>query len=104
MLFHEQNAAVCLKATSRLKRYEDEPELMQGCVLVRASESDCFRKDTIVQADNLFPVRHSFLQEDTCIIGQLPQDFHEKIVAAIKVNIVLEPRRKQRLLQELSKG
>jgi hypothetical protein len=92
-----------VKATSQVALYLNDPEQMAGCVFYRAGEA-CFHQDTIVQPDNLFLIPYAQLRGPSCVIGQLPEDFHGKLVQAIRVSIKLDANRRQRLLAMLGES
>ena len=87
-----------MKATSQVALYLNDPEQMAGSVFYRARES-CFRQDTVVQPDNLFLIPYSRLKNPSCVIGQLPTDFHGRLVSAIRASIKLDANRRAKLLE-----
>jgi len=103
VLFHERDAAVCMKATSQTGLYRNNPELMAGCVLYRAGEVRAFSTETVIQADNLFAIFHKDLCDPNRVVGPLPADFHEKIMAAIRSSVRLDENWKRKLLSKLEK-
>jgi hypothetical protein len=87
-----------MKATSQVALYLNDPEQLAGCVFYRAEEV-CFLRDTVVQPDNLFPIQHAQLRDHpSCVVGKLPDDFHSKLVQAIRSSIKLDSNRRGRLL------
>ncbi len=97
---HRQGHALTMKATSQVALYQNDPEQMAGCVFYRAGEV-CFHLDTVVQPDNLFMIQHANLRDPACVIGQLPADFHGKLVQAIRASIKLDANRRRVLLEML---
>jgi hypothetical protein len=100
---HQRGHALVMKATSQVALYLNDPEQMAGCVFYRAGEA-CFHVDTIIQPDNLFMIRHAQLRKPSCVIGELPEDFHGKIVQAIRASIKLDANRQRGLLAMLGAG
>lgn len=92
-----------MKATSQVALYLNDPEQLAGCVFYRAGEV-CFLLDTVVQPDNLFLIQHAQLREPSCVVGRLPDDFHGKLVQAIRSSIKLDSNRRRRLLRLLGEG
>ena len=92
-----------MKATSQVALYLNDPEQMAGCVFYRAGEV-CFHQATVVQPDNLFAIPHAQLRDQSCVIGRLPDDFHAKLVQAIRASIKLDANRQRRLLEMLVEG
>ena len=100
---HKQGHAVTMKATSEVALYLSDPEQMAGCVYYRAGEA-CFHKNTVVQPDNLFMIPHTKLRDRSCVIGHLPPDFHNRLVAAIRASIKLPKARRRGLLEMLGEA
>jgi hypothetical protein len=100
---HQRGHALTMKATSQVALYLNDPEQMAGCVFYGAGEA-CFHLDTVVQPDNLFMIKYAQLRKPSCVIGQLPEDFHGKLVQAIRASIGLDANRQRMLLAMLGEG
>ncbi len=98
VLGHAQGHAICLKATSNTSLYLNNPERMAGCVYYKAGELSCFKRDTIVQPDNQFPVAHSRIDCAERVLGKLPSDFPQKLRTAIENSSTMTENRKRSIL------
>jgi len=87
-----------VKATSNLELYVNDAQRHAGTVHYRAGET-VFRHATVIEPDNVFAVDHRKLQDPRRVVGQLPGDFHAKLVAAILASIMLSPERQVGLLR-----
>jgi hypothetical protein len=79
----------CLKATSQIKRYSADAELMAGCVSYEKGELSFFQLDTVIDPSNFITMLHKTLQREAGrrryrIEGKMPNDFHEQIANAIR--------------------
>ena len=106
VLGHRNDHLICIKTTSKTDLYRNNPEMRNGCVWYDAYEVDVFRKDTIIQPDNPFPLpygnlRMSAMRHELQICGRLPDDFEQKLTAAIGASKTLAPARKANLLNLL---
>jgi len=93
----------CLKITSNTKLYERTPEMLASCVLYQAGEVSFLPEKSAVQPDNWFPIGHAHFQRHAAkheyrIEGKMPDDFHDKLVAAIKNSCLLKPKKAAELL------
>ena len=100
LAFHEMDCAVCVKATSNVALYVNNPEKMAGAVLMKSGAYPFFPKDTVIQPDNLFAVKHSRIAPEM-VIGLLPESFRAELVDAINNSITMAENRRQKLLLEL---
>jgi hypothetical protein len=93
----------CLKATSKTKLYETTPEKLASCVLYQANELQFFNKKTAIQPDESFNisyehfVRYSKLNK-FFYVGNMPDDFHARLVLAIKNSCLLSGKQANELL------
>ena len=106
VISHIQEFAFCIKATSKVSLYINNPQMLAGCVLYRAGECDCFECDTAVQPDNQVPIRHADISSshergELQILGTMPEDFKERLRAAANNSFRIVPRERNRLLQFL---
>lgn len=91
-----------MKATSQVALYKNNADMMASCVFYKAGEA-MFERDTAVQPDNQFPVPHADIAKANRtgtfrLLGQLPKDFHERLVQATKSSVRATPAQKKRLL------
>lgn len=108
VLGHLGGYAICLKATSQVKIYINNRELMVGCVYYKAGELKAFSKDTVIQPDNQIPIAHDYLiqserNKSLDILGIMPADFRSKLKKAISDSLTMSEREKLRLLKILGK-
>ena len=99
ILGHYDNAAFCIKATSRTAFYDNNPDKMCGCVCYEALEVDFFRKRTIIEPDNQFEIPHCQLvvHQDRGaleVVGRLADDFGQRLKTAIANSQTLDRRRR----------
>ena len=83
-------------------------EILKGCVFYKVGES-LFEKDTVVDPSNIFTPSHNKLNEEAAkgryrIIGKMPDDFHGRLVAAIRASRKLEPKKKAKLLEAIGES
>lgn len=93
----------CIRATSQLQRFLADKALFAACVFYKARALQFFDVDTIIDPSNYITMRHSTLASEAKkgryrIEGKMPQDFHKKIVDAIRKHPVIEPKNKAILL------
>jgi len=98
--------AICLKATSQIEAYINNPRRMAGVVFYRAGAVPFFEKDTIIQPDNQFPIPHYDLirqhaSGDAKILGVLPGDFPSNLASAVRASVTITPREQRRILEIL---
>lgn len=96
---HGDRHAICLKATSKTAIYRNNPDKMAGCVYLKAAEVAFFREDTVIQPDNQFPVPHSSLEDESRILGSLPEDFQGRLIRAVESSSTIPTSRKRSLLE-----
>jgi len=97
--------AICIKATSQVTVYKNNPDKMCGCVYYRAGLVPCFPVDTVIQPDNQIPIAHKALV-DAHFDGALecfdsPPGFEELLRMAVADSMTMSKRLKQRLLDIL---
>jgi hypothetical protein len=95
---------MCIKATSHIERFRADKALWDACVFYKKGTLPFFRLDTIVDPSNFIPMLHSTLKAEADkgryrIEGKMPEDFHKKIVEAIRKHPVIEPKKKSVLLE-----
>ena len=106
IISHKEGHAICLKASSKVARYLADSELLNGVVFYKAAEVSSFEKDTVIQPDNQFPIAHSDLlrhhqSRQLTILGEMPPDFREKLLAATDQSSTMSERTKGRLRSAL---
>jgi hypothetical protein len=109
VLGHKAGHAICIKATSRMDFYRNNPEKLAGCVLYGAGEVSQFGEETVIQPDNQFPIPHAELQDlydkgGLDLLGTLSMDFEAKLKTAIENSTTLNERELARLLSFLGSG
>jgi hypothetical protein len=92
--------AFCLKVTSNVARYESDPQLLKGCVLVPEKALPFFPVKSVIQPDNLMPLSHEKLLSlgnsgQFRLEGQLPVEYETKLIAAIDACKTLNPKKKK---------
>jgi hypothetical protein len=100
----EDEIVFCIKATSKVARYQNDPEQMDGCVYYRARTLAFFPVDTAIQPDNGLPLAHSRLgafarARKYRVEGKMPAEFHNQLVSAITNSITLKPKAQRVLLR-----
>ncbi len=103
VLGHRQGHAICLKATSNVEVYKNNPEKLAGCIFYKGGETNAFPQETVVQPDNPAPISHAHLvamhqKKALEVCGQLPSDFVSRLTAAIEESTTLNDQQKERLL------
>jgi hypothetical protein len=93
----------CIKATSRIARFENDPDLLKGVVLYEQRTIPFFTERTVVDPDSKLDIDHSHLKDQSRknrfrVAGKMPEDFHERLVKAIKDSDQLAPKIKRELL------
>ena len=99
---------VCIKATSKADAYDNNPEKMLGAVCYEVGKA-CFDVRTVVEPDNPLPISHQDIVRHNrsrafAVIGALPADFHERLVAAIKASVTMSQSRKSSMLTKIGAG
>ncbi len=95
---------MCIKATSRTQRFQGDKSLLNCCISYKAGELPFFPLDTIIDPSNFIPMLHATLSAEATqgryrIEGKMPEDFHKKLIQAIKGHPTIEPKTKQILLE-----
>lgn len=108
VLGHQKGHAICLKATSKVDVYKNNPEKLAGCVFYKAGEVEIFPEETAIQPDNQIPIPHTHLlmmhgKGALEWLGSLPADFETKLRAAIDNSTTLDDRQISRLLDLLGR-
>jgi hypothetical protein len=93
----------CLKTTSNVEFYERTPELLASCVIYEADGTELFSKRMAVQPDNSFNIAYEHFERYAArnkfkVMGTMPDDFHGKLVAAIKASSLMSVKQKNELL------
>jgi hypothetical protein len=106
VLGHRNGFAICLKATSNVELYKNNPEKLAGCVFYKSGEIPLFNQDTAIQPDNQVPIPHAHIaamheKKALKVLGNLPADFVSKLTLAIENSTTLDDRKKERLLEIL---
>jgi hypothetical protein len=106
LICHEKLFAVCFKATSQTTLYDNNKEMRSGVVYYKAGELSYFSMNTAIQPDNAHPIPHAHIAQchanaSLKLLGQMPTDFHDKLVAAVKASITLSEDRKQSILSRI---
>jgi hypothetical protein len=101
VLAHAHGYAICIKTTTKVSLYKNNPSKMIGCIYFNAGEVPCFPEETIVQPDNQIPIEHSHIL-DSHIRGQvqvhiLPAEFPAKLREAVKKSETLTGRQRKRI-------
>lgn len=97
----EVGALACMKATSKTQIYKNSREKLAGAVLYPAGSVSAFALETVIQPNNLFPIPYSEIGDSVCVVGQMPADFHEKLLRAIKDSNDLTENCRRMLLRDL---
>jgi hypothetical protein len=105
-LCNEQNSALCLKTTSKVVLFLNDQTLMSGVVFYPKGELDIFELDTAVQPDNLHPIAHTDIQRSISmgsfeLLGTMPSDFRDKLIAAVNASKTMKPERKRNILARI---
>jgi len=79
---------------------------MKGAIFYPAGSTSFFPKDTVVQPDNLFPIRHDEIQRQHFkgifkIMGVMPKAFLENLRTATLSSDTMSPNQQRRLLEML---
>jgi hypothetical protein len=108
VLGHRNGFAICLKATSNVELYKNNPEKLAGCVFYKGGEISLFREDTAIQPDNQVPIPHAHIADmhqkmALKLLGSLPADFVTKLILAIENSTTLDDREKERIMEILQR-
>jgi hypothetical protein len=98
--------AICIKTTSNEVLYGSDARRRQGCVHYAPGTLACFPLSTYVEPDNQFPISHTAIrlahQAGQFESHPLPDDFEQRLCAAIRASITLSQREKLRLAEYVS--
>lgn len=77
---------------------------MKGAVLYEGKLLQFFSEKTAIDPDKLYEIPHSHMANESHknrfrVEGKMPDDFHSKLVKAIRQSEVLEPKKKKKLLE-----
>jgi hypothetical protein len=102
-LMHRDGMAICLKATSKVESYKNNPKKMIGAVFYAAGSLPCFDKDTVIEPDNYIAVLHSTLAKQHAtrelkILGVMPDDFVDVLIKATLASETMTPRQQRALI------
>ncbi len=80
--------------------------MMDGVIYYAAGELPFFELDTAIQPDNPHPIRHGDIAASNIagtfeLLGQMPEDFKDRLIAAVNASVTLAPARKRNILQRL---
>lgn len=105
VLCHRAGNAICIKATSKVTVYKNNPNMMRGCICYAAGTFGCFPLETVVQPDNQVPIPHSDIAK-AHNAGQLEvhptlPKFEQELRRAIGASATLDERRRERILAML---
>jgi len=98
------NGVVCLKPTTdKGKYYDKRPELVPGCVIYEEGVAAVFTQRTIIDTHRTYHVPHKviardFTEDQTRLRGHMPDDFHYRLVQAIRRSPRISFKRKRQLL------
>jgi hypothetical protein len=106
LICHEGGNAICMKATSNVAIYANNPDLKAGVVHFEVGSVPFFSEETAVQPDNPHPIAHVDISRCQAngsfkVLGQMPADFIERLRAAINASITIKPARKENFLKRL---
>jgi hypothetical protein len=104
---HKNQYLICIKATTKIEIYVNDPERMAGCVFYKAGELSFFEKDTAVEPDNPVPISYSQLIQnhrdgELHILGEMPSTFHANLLRAVRDSVTLSGVERKRLLALLA--
>lgn len=106
VLCHRDSYAICLKATSKLDLYDNNPIKNKGCVRLAVGYIDCFPLTTIVDPDFHFPIHHSVIwkaqENGTFEVHKMPMGFEDRLRKAIANSGTLGPIKRARILSMIS--
>jgi hypothetical protein len=93
----------CIKPTSKVERYKADQSLMNGAVFYGGKTLPFFSEDTVIDPERYFeiPIPH-LIKQANCgrykVEGQMPPDFHGRLVKAIRESKLLERKTAEMLL------
>jgi hypothetical protein len=101
ILGHGQTVAGAIATTSQVHKHKGDPNLMKGCVMLRAGEIGVFPKETAIEPHNRFQLPYAKIaachaageltNHGTC----LPTNFAKRLSDAIDKSYLLNAREKQ---------
>lgn len=96
-LAHQDGAMICIKATSQIEAYRNNPKKMAGVVFYEAGSIFFFEKDTVIQPDNYFAMLHSTLAKqraagDLIVLGAMPDGFRDALIEAVVASETMTPK------------
>ena len=101
VLAHVNGHAYCLKTTSIVTPYFDDPSKMVGAVFYKKGSTAAFDSDTVVQPDNPFPIPYAEIElaqaRGALTVSLLPGDFGDRLCEAVQKSETLKPVPKKRL-------
>jgi len=94
----------CFKPTSKPQHYEDDPDRLAGVVVYRRGEVECFESERTFIEPKHYPMSYSELQRydargEFSIVGRLPAEFRERMIAAVNAKIEWRNTQKQEFLR-----
>jgi len=106
VICHRAGNAICIKATSKVAIYRNNPQRMAGCVHYAGGALKCFPVETVVQPDNQFPIAHTdILKAHTKGVLEVhppPPNFEQALLKAIRDSATLDERLRERLLMAIN--
>jgi hypothetical protein len=95
-----------MKATSQTMLYDNNKEMKAGVVYYKAGELSFFPMHTAIQPDNPHPIPYAHIVKchanySLKCLGQMPANFHDKLVAAVNASITLSEDRKHNILSRI---
>ena len=99
-LFHEPSANMIVAAgTSERVGFYRDSDMSDGCVFYEDNET-CIPGPTVILPHDNYPLQYANLTDhDVC--GTMPDDFHDRLIAAIRCSVRLTHGRRQSLLNHL---
>jgi hypothetical protein len=102
VLCHKDCYAICIKATSKVEVFENNPSKKKGCVWFPANQLPCFPLQTAIDPDNQFAIHHDVIRkakkDGILEVYQLPDGFESDLRKAISNSATLAPRQRARIL------
>jgi hypothetical protein len=97
--------SICIKATSKTEIYNNNPDMMKGCIHYQVGAVACFTVDTVVQPDNQFPIsdgdlRKAFSDGNLTVYPPIA-NFEQELCRAIRDSVTLDDRHRERLIAML---
>jgi hypothetical protein len=81
--------------------------MLASVVLYQAGDVSFLKKKSVIDPDSTFNIAHEHFQrhseqQEFKVEGKMPEDFHARLVAAIKKSILLNLNEKNELLEAIS--